>query len=65
MIKVLTSQLLGILIWSSPTQILTLAHRDKLLPNLFKELTIYDAKYEMEHERARVILGLNALLCLQ
>lgn len=64
MIKSLTSQLLGMLLWLAPTHVLTLAHHDNLVPVLLKELVSYHHKYEMEHERARVILGLNSLLAL-
>ncbi len=64
MMKALTSQLIGMLLWLAPTLTLTLAHRDGLLPTFLKELVSYHAKYEMEHERARVILGLNSLLLL-
>lgn len=64
MMKSLTSQLIGMLIWLAPTQVLTLAHKDKILETYLKELIGYHNKYEMEHERARVILGLNSLLLL-
>lgn len=64
MIKLLTSQLLGLLVWATPKLALTLAHRDQQLDRLLKELTGYESKYEMEHERARTILGLNTLLAL-
>lgn len=64
MMKSLTSQLIGMLLWLAPTQVLTLAHKDKLLETFLKELIGYHNKYEMEHERARVILGLNSLLLL-
>lgn len=47
MIKILNSQMLGLLLWCSPTQLLTLAHRDQSLPILFKELVSYESKYEM------------------
>jgi hypothetical protein len=62
--KSLTSQLIGLLLWLAPTQALTLAHKDNLLDTFLKELVSYHAKYELEHERARVILGLNSLLAL-
>jgi hypothetical protein len=62
--KSLTSQLIGMLLWLAPTHVLTLAHKDKILETFLKELVGYYNKYEMEHERARVILGINSLLLL-
>jgi hypothetical protein len=41
-----------------------LAHKDKILETFLKEMVGYYNKYEMEHERARVILGINSLLLL-
>ena len=64
MMKALTSQLIGMLLWLAPTNTLNLAHRDNLLQTFLKELISYQNKYEMEHERARVIFGLNTLLGL-
>jgi hypothetical protein len=64
MLKVLNSQLIGMLIWVAPIQVLTLAHKQNVLPSILREITIYESKYEMEHERARMILGLNTLLLL-
>lgn len=64
MMKALTSQLIGVLLWLAPTHVLTLAHKDKILDAYLKELTGYHSKYEMEHERARVILGINSILAL-
>ena len=64
MLRVLNSQLLAMLLWVAPKHVLTLAHKDSLLPTLLRELTNYENKYEESHERARVILGLNSLLAL-
>lgn len=64
MLKVLNSQLMGLLLWVAPVQILSLAHKQNLLSQLLREVTMYESKYEAEHERARVILGLNSLLAL-
>ena len=64
MLKVLNSQLIAMLMWLAPMQILTQAHSENLLPVLLKELTSYENKYEETHERSRVILGLNSLLAL-
>lgn len=64
MLKVLNSQLLALLLWAAPLQTLTSAHKHNMLPALLREVTLYESKYEHEHERARVILGLNALLLL-
>ena len=36
MMRSLTSQLLGLLIWLAPTQILTLAHKDNILDTILK-----------------------------
>ena len=36
MMKSLTSQLLGLLIWLAPTITLTLAHKDNILENILK-----------------------------
>jgi len=60
----MNSQLLGLLLWNAPTQVLTLAHGQQMLANLLKEVCGYESKYELQHERARVILGLNTLLAL-
>ena len=49
MMKALTSQLIGLLLWLAPTVVLTLAHRDGLLSVFLKELVSYHSKYEMEH----------------
>ena len=65
MIKSLTSQLIGLVLWLAPTQILTLAHKDNMLDFILKEISMEKNKYEMEHQRARVLLGLNSLLSLQ
>lgn len=62
--KSLTSQLIGLLLWVAPTQVLTLAHKDNILEVILKEIISEKSKYEMEHERARVLLGLNSLLSL-
>ena len=64
MMKSLTSQLVGMLLWLAPTQVLTLAHNDNNLDNMLKEVITHQNKYELEHERARVILGINSLLLL-
>ena len=64
MLKVLNSQLLALLLWTAPIQTLTNAHKQNMLPALLKEITVYESKYEQEHERARVILGINSLLLL-
>ena len=64
MLKVLNSQLLALLLWTAPIQKLTIAHKQNMLPTLLKEITIYESKYEQEHERARIILGINSLLLL-
>lgn len=64
MMKALTSQLIGMLLWLAPTQVLNLAHKDNILSIFLRELISYHNKYEMEHERARVILGLCSLLSL-
>ena len=64
MMKVLNSQLMGLLLWIAPTQTLNSVHKDGQLDNLWKELMVHQAKLEMYHERARVILGLNSLLSL-
>lgn len=41
MLKILNSQLIALLLWICPTQILTLAHNQKMLPALLKEITSY------------------------
>ena len=64
MMKMLTSQLIGLLLWVAPTIALNLAHRDNILSVYLKQLVSYHSKYEMEHERARVILGINSILLL-
>jgi hypothetical protein len=64
MLKVLNSQLMAMLLWVAPVQVLTLAHKQNHLSQLLREVTIYESKYEQEHERARVILGLSSLLSL-
>lgn len=64
MMRALTSQLIGTLLWLAPTHVLNLAHKDNILDSYLKELTGYHSKYEMEHERARVILGINSILTL-
>ena len=51
MMKSLTSQLVGMLLWLAPTQVLTLAHNDHNLDNMLKEIITYQNKYELEHER--------------
>ena len=49
MIKSLTSQLIGLVLWLAPTQILTLAHKDNMLEFILKEISMEKNKYEMEH----------------
>lgn len=38
MMKSLTSQLVGMLLWLAPTQVLTLAHNDNKLEGILKEV---------------------------
>ena len=62
LMKVVNSQLLGLLCWVAPVQILNIAFNNKILPIVIRELTSYTSKYEYDHERCRVILGINAIL---
>ena len=64
MMRALTSQLIAMLLWLAPAAALSLAHRDGLLATFLKELVGYHTKFEMEHERARLLLGINTLLLL-
>lgn len=64
MLKVLNSQLLAMLLWVAPVQILTLAHKQNLLTQFLKEVIVYESKYTQEQERARSILGLSTLIAL-
>ena len=45
MLKVLNSQLLAMLLWVAPVQILTLAHKQNLLTQFLKEVIVYESKY--------------------
>jgi hypothetical protein len=45
MLKVLNSQLMGLLLWVAPVQVLTLAHKQNVLVQLLREVTIYESKY--------------------
>ncbi len=45
MLKVLNSQLMAMLLWVAPVQILTIAHKQNLLNQLLREVTIYESKY--------------------
>jgi hypothetical protein len=49
MLKILNAQVLSLLLWTAPVQVLTLAHKQNMLPQLFKEVTIYETKYELQH----------------
>lgn len=63
-LKVQNSQLLGLLFWVAPRQIIDLAHRQNLIHLVLREITSYDKRYQTKYENARVILGLNSLLLL-
>ncbi len=47
MLKILNSQLIGMLLWVSPIQILALAHKQNMLSLLLREVTCYESKYEL------------------
>ena len=49
MMRSLTSQLVGLLLWLAPTQVLTLAHKDNMLHSILKEISNDKHKYELEH----------------
>lgn len=46
MLKIINSQLLGLLVWICPTHVLSLAHKDNLLPVLLRQLVSYQSKYQ-------------------
>lgn len=45
MMRALTSQLIGALLWLAPTHVLNLAHKDNILDSYLKELIGYHSKY--------------------
>lgn len=49
MLRILNSQLLALLIWAAPTQVLSHAHSKTMLATMLKEVISYEPKYEMEH----------------
>lgn len=61
-LKVINSQLLGMLLWTAPSQILHLAHSQNKLDIVFRQITAHERRYEHDYQRARVILGVNSLL---
>lgn len=61
-LRVLNSQLEGLMLWISPALTIKFIEKEKIEAQFMKELTAYESKYEEEHERQRVILGLTALM---
>lgn len=61
-LKVLNSQLQGLLLWINPALALKFIEKENIAEKFMKELLSYEAKYEEEHERQRVILGLSSLM---
>jgi hypothetical protein len=61
-LRVLNSQLQGLLLWICPALTYKFIEKEKIADLFMKELTVYEPKYEEEHERQRVILGLSTLM---
>ncbi len=61
-LRVLNSQLQGLLMWINPTLVLKFIEKENIAEQFMKELLAYEPKYEEEHERQRIILGLTSLM---